>query len=520
MKKIKKYLMVILVICFAFCTKVLATDYEDATLEIKEIIADVSISDLLNAYETKDYSKINDQILANYEKVYKAYSNDLDTFYAKNNSDKLKQSLKNKLIAKYETCVHNEGVNVSSDCKLLFKYELYTKEKQDEVFNEIVSNAVPDKDKIYSKIKLIDKVKENSAPSDDEKSFCLDSSAIWQYIGYFLLVVKIIIPILIIILGMIDFGKAVTSNDDEAISKAGVSVAKRLIVGVAIFFVPSIISLIFSLITSAAPQIAVITPCEKCLLKPTGEECKLYKEKAEYNRKHREDHFIDNEWGEHEMPTTNNHSSSQTNSPSTGELIPDAGGTVSYDIPSGTELSGQTVNIYEFNTSGLSMPVYYEGSPRKTIKINEAIKDPMINALKDVSDFLNKNKDLYKIDNIQFAGTYNPDSAYAYPHKYALGIDLFNAWTYTNNGKTYSPYSSNGKNTWNAYNKFICDVCEGKEDCDLNLNYNIAKIFKKHGFCWGGDWKPEYFDPMHYEWHKKDKCDTHYNDGLREIRCN
>lgn len=29
-------------------------------------------------------------------------------------------------------------------------------------------------------------------------------------------------------------------------------------------------------------------------------------------------------------------------------------------------------------------------------------------------------------------------------------------------------------------------------------NENVVKIFKKHGFYWGGDWSPSYYDPMHF----------------------
>ena len=155
-----------------------------------------------------------------------------------------------------------------------------------QIVPEIISNK-----KVNLEAKLFDN-KGNT--SDNEESFCVDSSAIWQYIGYFLLIIKIVIPILIVILGMVDFGKAVTSNDDKALPKAAISLGKRLVMGIAIFFIPTIISYIFSLIASASPQIIAITPCQKCLFNPTSSECTDYIEEAEKNRKNRKPKFIGN----------------------------------------------------------------------------------------------------------------------------------------------------------------------------------------------------------------------------------
>lgn len=54
-------------------------------------------------------------------------------------------------------------------------------------------------------------------------------------------IVKIAVPLIIIVLGMIDFFKAVTSDDEKAISKATQSLIRRLISGVIIFFIPSLL---------------------------------------------------------------------------------------------------------------------------------------------------------------------------------------------------------------------------------------------------------------------------------------
>ena len=55
-----------------------------------------------------------------------------------------------------------------------------------------------------------------------------------------------LVPIILIVLGTIDFGKAVISNDDKAVSKASKSLLTKIIIGVCIFFVPIIINIISS----------------------------------------------------------------------------------------------------------------------------------------------------------------------------------------------------------------------------------------------------------------------------------
>lgn len=55
------------------------------------------------------------------------------------------------------------------------------------------------------------------------------------------------IPIILIVLGTIDLGKAVIASKEEEIKKAQQMLIKRLIYAVAVFFVVTIVSLVFSL---------------------------------------------------------------------------------------------------------------------------------------------------------------------------------------------------------------------------------------------------------------------------------
>jgi hypothetical protein len=58
---------------------------------------------------------------------------------------------------------------------------------------------------------------------------------------------KIIVPILVILLGTLDFAKAVISSKEDEMKKAQTTFIKRLLLGIVIFFVPTIIDIIMYL---------------------------------------------------------------------------------------------------------------------------------------------------------------------------------------------------------------------------------------------------------------------------------
>lgn len=55
---------------------------------------------------------------------------------------------------------------------------------------------------------------------------------------------RIIVPILVILLGMLDFGKAVIASKEDEMRKAQSTFIKRVIIGVIIFFVPTIVEIL------------------------------------------------------------------------------------------------------------------------------------------------------------------------------------------------------------------------------------------------------------------------------------
>lgn len=62
--------------------------------------------------------------------------------------------------------------------------------------------------------------------------------------------IQIGVPILLIVLGTIDLGKAVIASKEDEIKNAQKMLVKRAIYAVAVFFVVTIVTLVFSLFTS------------------------------------------------------------------------------------------------------------------------------------------------------------------------------------------------------------------------------------------------------------------------------
>ena len=93
-------------------------------------------------------------------------------------------------------------------------------------------------------------------------------------------VLKIVIPIILIVLGMIDLAKAVMSNDDKVMKEAQGKLIKRIVYAVIIFFVVAIVQFVFGLLGSASDNASDsnmeynkdnITSCINCFV--NNEDC-------------------------------------------------------------------------------------------------------------------------------------------------------------------------------------------------------------------------------------------------------
>ena len=87
-------------------------------------------------------------------------------------------------------------------------------------------------------------------------------------IGYVIWGIKIVVPIILIIVGMLDMGKAVTLKDEGKIKEAQNALIKKLIAAVIVFLVPTLVGLIMGVIGSGD-----FRECAPCINAPWN--CKI-----------------------------------------------------------------------------------------------------------------------------------------------------------------------------------------------------------------------------------------------------
>ena len=103
-----------------------------------------------------------------------------------------------------------------------------------------------------------------------DPSVCTDLAPVWQIIGWVLFFFKVAIPIIIILFGAIDLGKAVVASKDDEIKKSVKTLVMRAIAGIVIFFIPTIVGAIFSLVStfSSDEYQSEYKVCKLCVTSP------------------------------------------------------------------------------------------------------------------------------------------------------------------------------------------------------------------------------------------------------------
>lgn len=113
-------------------------------------------------------------------------------------------------------------------------------------------------------------------------TFCGDTHELLQVVGWILTIVKIVIPLVIIVLGLIDLGKAAVSSKPEEIKKSATSLAWRAAGGILIFFVPTLVMVIFGFVgqfnkaTSSSETGSDYGICRACVEVPWSGNCHGY----------------------------------------------------------------------------------------------------------------------------------------------------------------------------------------------------------------------------------------------------
>ncbi len=93
-------------------------------------------------------------------------------------------------------------------------------------------------------------------------------------VGYLILGIQIFIPIVLIVLGMLDMGKAVLSNDEKTMKEAQGRLIKRIIYAVIIFLIVSIVKIVVGVVANVGGGVegaqGGITTCIDAFTKTTN----------------------------------------------------------------------------------------------------------------------------------------------------------------------------------------------------------------------------------------------------------
>ena len=95
--------------------------------------------------------------------------------------------------------------------------------------------------------------------SSDE--LCNAMGPVFRVVGLVIWGIKIIVPLILIIVGMIDLAKAVSEKSDDKIKEAQNRLVKRAIAAVLVFLVVTLVGLLMTLVGNDTYRQAACTKC-------------------------------------------------------------------------------------------------------------------------------------------------------------------------------------------------------------------------------------------------------------------
>ena len=142
-------------------------------------------------------------------------------------------------------------------------------------------------------------------------NFCAQTAGVWKLIGEIIYIIRIGIPIIVVLLGTLDLGKAVIAGEDKKIKEAQKAFIRRLIYGVAIFFVFTIVKMVFGLLNVDLDE-GDNKICWQCASKPHTRTCVEYVEANKNNTLNEEDVYS-NDYDDNSTIDDSSNSNNNTN---------------------------------------------------------------------------------------------------------------------------------------------------------------------------------------------------------------
>ncbi len=98
---------------------------------------------------------------------------------------------------------------------------------------------------------------------------------VFTTVGWIFFIAKILIPIILIVMGSIDFGKAIMAAKEDEIIKSAKTLVMRAIAGIIIFFIPTLLNFVINIMGNNADDVYnnQFSNCTKCMFKPNQSGC-------------------------------------------------------------------------------------------------------------------------------------------------------------------------------------------------------------------------------------------------------
>ena len=96
---------------------------------------------------------------------------------------------------------------------------------------------------------------------------------IMTLLGYLIWAIKVIVPVILIIVGMVELSKALINQDEKVIKEAQSKLIKKVIIAICIYLVVTLVGLIFSVISNNEWE-----EYTDCAFHPFNSECEVIPE--------------------------------------------------------------------------------------------------------------------------------------------------------------------------------------------------------------------------------------------------
>lgn len=103
-------------------------------------------------------------------------------------------------------------------------------------------------------------------------NYCESLRPVWTIFGYIIFGIKVVVPLLLIVSGMITMADAVMKKDDKDIKKAQHTLVQKLIAAVLVYLVITIVGIVINLVGDKTEW----QSCAECAFSPFSHDyCKI-----------------------------------------------------------------------------------------------------------------------------------------------------------------------------------------------------------------------------------------------------